>query len=110
MDAPLDQRFGRAENYIIVESEDGSFSALANEAKDASGGAGTQAVQLMIDNGVDEIVAPELGPKAFEGLAQFKIKAFSQGNHATVQDAFNAWKEHKLEAIGNASQQGLHKA
>ncbi|MBN2508809.1 MAG: NifB/NifX family molybdenum-iron cluster-binding protein [Spirochaetales bacterium] len=110
IDAPLDQRFGRAEFYGIVDSETGAFEAFENSAKHASGGAGSKAVQQLVDKGVEAVIAPEVGPQALDALNAFSITAFRQGGCTTVQKALDAFKAGTLEKVEKPGNKGLHRA
>ena len=49
LDATIDPRFGRCPYFLIVETEDLRFEAVANPSLSLGGGAGIQAAQLMAD-------------------------------------------------------------
>lgn len=106
----LDVRFGRAENFLFFDSESGEFSVVENRSKNASGGAGSSAVQQLIDGNAEIVIAPEVGPSALDALNKFEIPAFKQGNAATVMEAVEAWKAGTLEKVEKAGVKGLHKA
>lgn len=107
---PLDQRFGRAAYYGILETETGSYRVVENSAKDASGGAGTQAIQVLVDQSVNVVIAPEVGPKAFEAMKQMGIRGYKQGSATTVDAALAAWKNNQLEEVTEPGNTGLHRA
>ncbi|BDU50361.1 NifB/NifX family molybdenum-iron cluster-binding protein [Haliovirga abyssi] len=95
----VDDRFGRCENFVIFDTETKETTTVDNDAKNESGGAGGKAVRILSLNKVDVVIAPELGPKATEGLKAFEIKAYKKGNSATVEEAINNYNENKLEEI-----------
>ena len=47
MDQTFNPRFGRAEYFILVDSDTQEWEAFSNPAADARGGAGPQAVQFI---------------------------------------------------------------
>lgn len=108
----LDERFGRAEKYCLVESEDGRrLNLLANPMQLATGSAGIGAVQLLADRDVEGIVAPHLGPKAEEARKSLGIKLWNQGECKTVDEAVFAWKNGTLKVVTEKSvPRGLHQA
>jgi predicted Fe-Mo cluster-binding NifX family protein len=110
LESQVDERFGRAANFIFYNSETSVFSSIINTAKDAKGGAGALAVQQLVDNNAEILIAPEVGPQAMEALKKFKITPFKQGDVSTIQDAVTAWKNKKLQMIEVAGNKGLHKA
>ena len=112
----LDDRFGRAPGFAVLEvqrssGDSGMLQTLENTGQDASNGAGTGAVQLLANEGVEGLVAPHLGPKAEAARRQFGMKLWSQGRHATLESALAAWKAGELEDLSTAeAPQGLHRA
>lgn len=61
-------RFGRCPYFLIVETDTMSCEVLANPAADMPGGAGPTAVQVLVDRGVQVVLAGEFGPKAQQAL------------------------------------------
>ena len=51
--AAVDPRFGRAQKYVIVDTDTKAFEGIDNPAAMAGGGAGTRAAQLVIDKGIE---------------------------------------------------------
>jgi len=99
LNSEVDKRFGRAENFVIIDSENrGDFYGIENAAKNALGGAGGEAVRILAKENVEIILTGEVGPKAFQALEGFEIKAF-RGIEGTVQNAIDAWKENKLQEV-----------
>jgi predicted Fe-Mo cluster-binding NifX family protein len=68
--------FGRAKTFTIVEADDEkilSVSVLDNPALSYSHGAGPIAIKTLIDDGVEVVIADELGVGASEILRQHNI-------------------------------------
>ncbi|MFK5883544.1 MAG: NifB/NifX family molybdenum-iron cluster-binding protein [Candidatus Izemoplasma sp.] len=101
-------RFARSEFFIIYNSETLSFKAIVNPAKEEGSGAGGKAVKVLNDNDVDIVLGPEVGPKAFEALKAFEIKAFNLGKSITVKDAIYSYYENKLIETVSANAKGHH--
>lgn len=76
MEAALDPRFGRCENFIIYDLENHDFECIENKGKDARGGAGISAAQQIIDKNVDAIITGNMGPNAFEIINKSSIKVY----------------------------------
>ncbi|MBI9102399.1 MAG: NifB/NifX family molybdenum-iron cluster-binding protein [Spirochaetales bacterium] len=111
IESELDGRFGRAQWFGIIDSETGEeVSLFENTAKEEPSGAGSKAVQLLLSNGAEAIIAPEFGPKAFDALKRFDLKLFKQGDHKTVFAALKAWRSGSLESPAAPGNSGLHKA
>jgi predicted Fe-Mo cluster-binding NifX family protein len=108
----LDDRFGRAAAFLILDSAGGrDEESLANPMVDASGSAGIGAVQLLVDKGVEGLVAPHLGPKAADAASRLDLKVWDQGESSTVDEALEAWTAGKLEVVSEKGRpQGLYRA
>ncbi len=109
----ISDRFGRADYFVIVDTDTNELKAIENTAKDEPTGAGGMAVRLIAKENVEIIIAPEIGPKAATAIKAFNIKAYRKGEFATVEEAVNAYKEDKLEefvfpTLENPA--GLHRA
>lgn len=101
LDAPTSPIFGRSPIFIFVDPETLDFEALPNPAIGASGGAGVQAAQTVLQHGVQAIVAPKLGPNAFRVIQAAGIPAYSLEG-ATVREAVAAFKAGQLALIATA--------
>lgn len=108
--AALDNRFGRAAKFLIVDISSSDIVVVENDAKNAASGAGNQAVQLLANQEIDAVVAPELGPKALDALNLFQIKAFRQGELSIVKDALLAFEDNQLELYQSATHKGMYRA
>ena len=109
-DSALDARFGRAEYFLFYNTESGNANIVSNEAKNAPGGAGAKAVQQMVDNGTECLIAPEVGPQAHDALEAFGIPAYKQGDSLSFRDALSAWEKGDLHRIDKPGNKGLHRA
>jgi predicted Fe-Mo cluster-binding NifX family protein len=72
LDAVVDQRFGRCQYFLIVDSETMKLKAISNESTLASGGAGIQAAQIVTKEGVNSVITGNIGPNAFSILQSLK--------------------------------------
>jgi predicted Fe-Mo cluster-binding NifX family protein len=86
--------FARAPTFTIVEvgpnGEITDVQVIPNAAAQAARGAGIQAVQFIIDSGVDTVIAPQFGPNSFGGLQAAGIRMFTVPGPMTVREAINA--------------------
>lgn len=95
LNAQIDPRFGRAENFIIYNEEDKSIKVISNsEGMNAAHGAGVQASQTVINEGVKAAIAGDFGPKASNLLQQAGVTKFNFAN-GTVSDAIEAFNKSK---------------
>ena len=74
IDALTDERFGRCPFFCLYNTQTGNHIFKKNNMKDCSGGVGLQVAELLANNGVDQVCAVEVGPKAEGVLNKLKIK------------------------------------
>jgi predicted Fe-Mo cluster-binding NifX family protein len=91
--------FGRAKTFTIVDAEDEKIigvSVLENPALSYSHGAGPIAIKTLIDDGVEVVIANELGVGASEILEQHNIIYIQAKPGANVGETVkNALHTHK---------------
>lgn len=97
MDAQVDPRFGRCQYFIIYDTDSGSSEALANEFQSASGGAGTQAAQMVVSKGVKAVLTGNCGPNAFAVLQDSGIQVVT-GAAGTVGAAVESFEQGGLQS------------
>ncbi len=73
LESSVDPRFGRCPYFLVVETEDSSFEAVANPNVSRDSGAGIQAAQLLADMGVQFVVTGNCGPNAYQTLTAARI-------------------------------------
>ena len=74
LDSGFDLRFGRAGWFCLLDEETGETSFYENENKEASHGAGTKAVEKVVELGATRVISGDFGPKAKELLEKFNIQ------------------------------------
>lgn len=109
LQSPLDNRFGRASFFLVYNQDSGEVTCIENTARSAAGGAGTMAVQQLVDNKAELVIAPEVGPQAMDALKKFNMKVFNQKGAKTAEEALVLYKENKLSIIEEPGAKGLHK-
>jgi predicted Fe-Mo cluster-binding NifX family protein len=102
LQAQADPRFGRCQYFVIVDTDDMSFSSVDNSAAMQGSGAGFAAVQLVANAGADAVVAGNFGPNAASALAAGGLATY-QFAGGTVRQAIEALKAGQLEQISGAS-------
>lgn len=96
MDSMVDERFGRARWFIVVDTETGEYQAVSNEQNlNASHGAGIQAAENVCRYGVEAVITGHCGPKAFRALNAAGIKIFT-GAKGTVSETLDKFKKGEL--------------
>lgn len=73
-DSAVEPRFGRCACFALVDTESGAFEAKANPFRDAAGGAGIQAAQWVVDQGVSALLTGHCGPKSVAVLDDADIR------------------------------------
>ena len=102
----MDTRLGRAQYFVIQDTESGEVEALDNaENLNAMQGAGVQAGQNLANAGVEAVLTGNCGPKAFQVLDAAGVKVYL-GISGTVADALAAFKDGKLQLADAANKPG----
>ncbi|MBE9536149.1 MAG: NifB/NifX family molybdenum-iron cluster-binding protein [Proteobacteria bacterium] len=94
MDSKVDERFGRAPYFLIIDTDTIEFKTVKNSALLLGRGAGVSAAQIISDNGAEALLTGIVGPNAFAALRSAKIKIYegvSGGD--TVKDALDNFKK-----------------
>ena len=103
LDAMVDQRFGRAGCFVVVNPETMEFQVVDNKQNvQADAGAGVQAAQLVAEHGATAVLTGNCGPKAFRTLKAADIEVL-MGLSGTVKDAITAYKSGGLTPADNAN-------
>ena len=87
----MDQRFGRAQMFLIVDTETGEYAAVDNKQNlEAAQGAGIQAAGTVVDQGVEVLITGHCGPNAYKTLqaAGVKVIVGARGTNAEVVEQF----------------------
>ena len=86
--------FARAPAFLIADvDEKGNIinsKVIQNSAAMAGGGAGPMAVQTLINEGVEAIVAPQVGPNALGAIQAAGIKLYQVAPGTPVKEAIKA--------------------
>jgi len=106
LESKVDLRFGRAAGFIIYNLEDDSFTYINNEQNlNAAQGAGIQAAQNVVNQGVDAIITGHCGPKAFRVLNSAGVKIYT-GAEGTIKEAIERFKNNDLQEAASADVEG----
>lgn len=101
MSSMLDARFGRCSYFVIYDTETSQSEYIDNSARTASGGAGIAAAQEMINHDVEVVITGNMGPNAFNVMANSDVKVYRCGN-VSIETAIQLFKEAKLQMIDQA--------
>ncbi len=102
----VDQRFGRAGWFIVVDTATGEYKAVSNDKNlNAAQGAGIQAAQNISRSGAQALITGYCGPKAFRTLSAVGIKVFCNAE-GTVSEALERFKKGELQEATGANVEG----
>jgi predicted Fe-Mo cluster-binding NifX family protein len=101
MDSQLDQRFGRADYFMVVDTDTTEFEVVANAAAAAAGGAGIVSAQAVVEKGVQAVVTGNVGPNALSVLQAAKITIY-KGQAVSVRENVELFKKEALEKVDAA--------
>lgn len=85
LQSKIDSRFGRAEYFIIYNTETKEEEIIKNPYTEG-GGAGTKASQLMIDKEVTIVISGDLGPNAKFALNQANVEFKNADLSKTIEE------------------------
>ncbi|MEA2062904.1 MAG: NifB/NifX family molybdenum-iron cluster-binding protein [Gemmatimonadota bacterium] len=96
LSSPVDPRFGRAINFLIVDTETGTFETLDNNQNlNLPQGAGIQSAEAVAASGVEAVLTGNCGPNAFRTLSAADIKVYNNAG-GTVAEAVEKFKAGEL--------------
>jgi len=97
LEAALDPRFGRCACFVIVETDDMTFTVVDNGSNSLGGGAGIQAGRVMAENAVKAVLTGNCGPNAYQTLNAAGIEVVV-GCSGTVSEVVQRFKSGALRA------------
>lgn len=104
--AVINDNFARSDKFLIIDSETKEFEVFNNAAAASQGGAGPKAAQILIDKGVEVLIAPRCGQKAYDLLSAGEIKVY-KASGISIEEGFNLYTENKLSEL-NEVHSGFH--
>jgi predicted Fe-Mo cluster-binding NifX family protein len=92
LDAPTSPFLGRCQWFVLVDTETLQTESVPNPALSAAGGAGIQAAQYLVKQGVQAIVSGNVGPNAFQVLnaAGVPVAVSASGTVRQAVESFQA--------------------
>ena len=102
LNAPVDPRFGRCANFIIVDTETMAFEAIPNPYITAGGGAGIQSAQLVAEKGAQAVLTGNCGPNAFQTLSAAGVQVIT-GASGTVREAVEGYNRGQFQTTAQAN-------
>lgn len=106
LESDFDNRFGRAEKFILYDTENDTYSVLDNSQNlQAAQGAGIQSAQHVVASGAQVLITGHLGPKAAKVIFAAGISAY-HADAKTVGEALSMYKSKALKPLRDADVQG----
>jgi len=106
LQSPMDSRFGRAEQFLVFETETDACEVVSNQQSlNATQGAGIQAAETLARQGVKALVTGHCGPNAFHVLSAAGIMVYTT-DAPTVAAALEAFRAGALKAMEGADVDG----
>jgi len=105
VNAAVEPRFGRCQQFVLVESETMQVEILENQDSSTSGGAGIQTAQMLASKGVQVVLTGNCGPNAFKTLHAAKIAVYT-GISGTVRHAVEQYQQGRLQPADQANVNG----
>ena len=97
LDSQVDPRFGRASQFVLVDTETGETESIDNsDGASAAQGAGIQAAETVSKLGAERLVTGHCGPKAFRALKAAGIEVYI-GASGTVAEAIGQLESGELQ-------------
>ena len=108
LDSELDPRFGRAQYFIVMDTETGGHQSVSNDQNvQAAQGAGIQAGKNVIESGAEAVVTGNVGPNAFRTLQAAGIKIYlCPEESVSVQEALDRFGKGELQEVSEANVSG----
>jgi predicted Fe-Mo cluster-binding NifX family protein len=98
LDSKVDPRFGRCQNFIIVDTDTLGFEVIANPNIESMGGAGIQSAQLVASKKVKAVLTGNVGPNAFQTLQAAGVEIFTNAS-GTIKEVVEKYKKGEFKAV-----------
>lgn len=95
LDFLIDEEFGHAEYFIIIDPESMQFEAIKNQGHDAEMGAGIYAAEQAAKLGVSVVLTGWMGPHGQQTLTKHNIRIIMD-EEGLVKDAVERFKRKNL--------------
>jgi predicted Fe-Mo cluster-binding NifX family protein len=106
LDAKVDPRFGRASQFLLVETATMKYEVIGNsQSLDLPQGAGIQAAQNILRHQPDAILTGNCGPKAFKVLGAAGVNVIL-GVSGTAREAIQSFLAGQYEPAKAANVEG----
>lgn len=95
LDSSVSPQFGRTPYFCLYDLESNSVRFIRNDATQSQGGAGVKAADMILNMGVEILIAQHVGEKALHIFNQSGIEIYvSESNHIMLD--IESYKSGKL--------------
>jgi predicted Fe-Mo cluster-binding NifX family protein len=98
LDSPVDPRFGRCANFVVVDTDTLDTTAIPNPGVNAAQGAGIQAAQVVASLGAAAVIAGNYGPNAYQALSAAGLRVYT-GAVGTIRQALEQLNGGALQEV-----------
>jgi len=102
LDSEVDPRFGRAANFILLDTESMEFTVQANDNISGAGGVGISSAKAIIDAGAQAVLTGNCGPNAERTLSAAGVKLYV-GINGIVAKAVEKFKSGQFDPASGPS-------
>jgi len=96
-ESQIDERFGRMEMLVFFDEETNTLEATKIDTEQMDHGAGLQTAQKVLNLHPDVIITGNgAGNKALDILKRSSVKMYIGANGMTLKEAYDAYKNNKL--------------
>jgi predicted Fe-Mo cluster-binding NifX family protein len=96
----LDPRFGRCAYFMVVDGDSMDYEIIENTGLKATGGAGIQSAQRMLDQGVQVVITGNIGPNAMRVLNSGGIDVYI-GAGGSLEEVITQFKAGELTKVNS---------
>jgi predicted Fe-Mo cluster-binding NifX family protein len=96
LEANMDQRFGRCQYFIFLDTDTMEYEAVQNENVSGMGGVGIQSGQLIAEKEVKVVLTGKVGPNASQTLQAAGIDVILDVS-GSVKGALERYKKGELK-------------
>jgi len=96
LDSKVDQRFGRCQFFIFIDTDTSHFEAVQNQNVNGMGGVGVQSGQLVAEKQAQIVLTGKVGPNASQTLESAEIEVILDVE-GTVKEALDRFKNGELK-------------
>ena len=101
LESNIDATFHRCPFFLIIDTKTNSLKSLENTTRDQPSEIGATVGQIVANEGIDTVIATNIGPRAFEIFERYGIKIYQA--KGKVNDAIKQLEKGKLSEITKAT-------